>query len=59
MVIGITGTNGAGKGALVDYLVAEKGFTYYSSSGFLAEELDRRGIEKTRTNLRGVGNEFR
>lgn len=58
MIIGITGTNGAGKGAAVDYLV-EKGFTHYSSSGFLGEELDRRGIEKTRTNLRAVGNEFR
>ncbi len=59
MIIGITGTNGAGKGAVVDYLVQEKGFTHYSSSGYLAGELDRRGMEKTRTNLRTVGNEFR
>lgn len=58
MIIGITGTNGAGKGAVVDYLV-EKGFTHYSSSGYLGEELDRRGVEKTRSNLRAVGNEFR
>lgn len=58
MIIGITGTNGAGKGVVVDYLV-EKGFTHYSSSGFLGEELDRRGVEKTRSNLRAVGNEFR
>jgi dephospho-CoA kinase len=30
MIIGITGTDGAGKGAVVDYLVAQKGFTHYS-----------------------------
>jgi dephospho-CoA kinase len=59
MIIGITGTNGAGKGSAVAYLAAEKGFTHYSSSGYLAEELERRGVEKTRSNLRALGNEFR
>ena len=59
MIIGITGTNGAGKGVVVDYLVDKKGFTHFSNSGFLTEELTRRGLELIRPNLRLVGNEFR
>jgi dephospho-CoA kinase len=59
MIIGITGTNGSGKGAVVDYLVNEKGFTHYSNSGYISEELIRRGLELSRSNMRLVGNEFR
>lgn len=59
MVVGITGTNGAGKGVVVEYLVKEKGFTHYSNSGYISEELRRRGVELTRSNMRAVGNEFR
>ncbi len=59
MIIGITGTNGAGKGAVVEYLVEKKGFTHFSSSGRISEELKRRGMELSRTNMRIVGNEFR
>ena len=58
MVIGITGTNGAGKGTVVEYLV-EKGFVHYSNSGYISEELNRRGMELSRSNMRLVGNEFR
>lgn len=56
--IGITGTNGAGKGVVVDYLIG-KGFTHFSASGFLSEELLRRNLALDRNNLRMVGNEFR
>lgn len=59
MIIGITGTNGAGKGVVVDYLVQQKGFTHFSSSGRISEELTRRKMELSRTNMRLVGNEFR
>lgn len=59
MIIGITGTNGAGKGVVVEYLVKTKGFTHFSSSGRISDELVQRGMELSRTNMRAVGNEFR
>lgn len=58
MILGITGTNGAGKGVVVDYLKT-KGFVHYSSRDYLARELARRGLDETRPNLRALGNEFR
>lgn len=59
MIIGITGTNGAGKGTVVDYLVKEKGFKHYSARGFILKEVERRGLPPDRSSLRLVGNEFR
>ena len=59
MIIGITGTNGAGKGTVVDYLVREKGFAHYSARGFLAKELARRGLSLTREHTIPVANELR
>ncbi|MBR5146904.1 MAG: AAA family ATPase, partial [Bacteroidales bacterium] len=44
-IIGITGTIGAGKGTIVDYLVKEKGYVHYSVREFLAEEVKKRGLE--------------
>ncbi len=59
MIIGITGTDGAGKGTVVEYLVKQKGFTHYSSSGFVAEEIEKQGLEVTRNQLRLTANELR
>ena len=59
ILIGITGTNGSGKGVVVEYLVNQKSFAYYSNSGYISEELKRRGMELSRSNMRMVGNEFR
>lgn len=59
MIIGITGTDGSGKGTVVDYLVVEKGFTHYSARAIWIEEINRRGIETTRANMRIVANEMR
>ncbi len=59
MLLGITGTDGAGKGAVVDYLVKEKGFTHYSARAIWEEEFIKRGIESNRANMRLVANELR
>src|SRR3989344_3951257 len=42
MIIGVTGTNGAGKGTVVDYLVSKKGFKHYSAREFIVEEVIKR-----------------
>jgi dephospho-CoA kinase len=58
MVIGVTGTNGAGKGTVVDYLVT-KGFAHYSVRAFLIEEIERRGLVVDRSSMRDVANDLR
>jgi len=59
MIIGITGTDGAGKGAAVDYLVKEKGFVHCSARAIWEEEFVKRGIESNRANMRLVANQMR
>jgi dephospho-CoA kinase len=59
MIIGITGTDGAGKGTVVDYLVKEKGFTHYSSRELIVAEIEKRGLEVKRENMRIVANSMR
>ncbi len=59
MLIGITGTNGAGKGAVVEYLVAEKGFSRYSGRTVILEALHERGEESKRGAMREVANALR
>lgn len=59
MIIGITGTDGAGKGVVVDYLVKEKGFTHYSSRDLITEEVKKRGLPADRDHLRIVANDLR
>lgn len=58
MIIGVTGTNGAGKGTIVDYLV-QKGFKHYSASEFITEEIERRGLPVNRDSMRLVANDLR
>ncbi|MBP9816757.1 MAG: AAA family ATPase [Candidatus Pacebacteria bacterium] len=59
MILGITGTIGAGKGTLVDYLVTQKGFEHHSVREFLLEEIKKRGLPEHRGSMRDVGNELR
>lgn len=60
MIIGVTGTIGAGKGTVVDYLVKEKGFVHLSVRDFLVAEIRHRGMEaEDRSALRQVANELR
>jgi len=58
MVIGITGTLGAGKGTVVKFLLG-KGFKHYSVRAFLIEEILRRGLEVNRANMVIVANDLR
>ncbi len=58
MIIGITGTNGSGKGTVVDYLV-EKGFKHYSAREFITKEIERRGLPVNRDSTRLVANDLR
>lgn len=59
ITLGITGTIGAGKGTIVDFLVKEKGFKHYSVRSFLEKEIKKRGISATRENLHKVADDFR
>lgn len=59
MIIGITGTDGAGKGTVVDYLVSTKGFIHYHGRKLFIEEIVRQGLENNRANMRVVANELR
>lgn len=58
MIIGITGTFCAGKGTIVEYL-QKKGFRHYSMSGYITEEIKRRGLEVNRDNMILVANDLR
>jgi dephospho-CoA kinase len=58
-VIGITGTIGAGKGTIVDYLMKEKGYLHYSVRGYLTKEIIRRGMTVNRDSMVLVANELR
>jgi dephospho-CoA kinase len=58
-IIGITGTLGAGKGTVAEYLVEQKGFTHFSVRAFLEEEIVKRGLEVSRDSMVIVANDLR
>lgn len=59
IILGITGTLGAGKGTVVDYLVKNKGFVHYSVRGYLTREIQNRGLELNRDSMVLVANDLR
>ena len=59
MIIGITGTLGAGKGTIVRYLVEKHGFRHYSVRVWISEEIARRGLPINRDTMASVGNDVR
>ncbi|OGG62736.1 hypothetical protein A3C87_01370 [Candidatus Kaiserbacteria bacterium RIFCSPHIGHO2_02_FULL_49_34] len=59
MIIGITGSFGAGKGEVVEYLKKAHDFSHYSASGFITEEILRRSLPVDRDNMTAVANDLR
>ncbi len=56
--IGLTGTNGSGKGAAAKYFISKE-YAFYSLSDVIRKELKKDGVEPTRDNLIRKGNELR
>jgi dephospho-CoA kinase len=59
IVIGITGTLGAGKGTIVDLLTQEFGFAHFSVREFLIQEIIARNLEVNRDSMTLVANDLR
>ncbi len=59
MIIGITGTLGAGKGTIVDYLVRVRGFRHFSVREYITREIVRRGLTVNRDSMVLVANDLR
>lgn len=58
MIIGLTGTNGAGKGTVAEFLKS-LGYSYNSLSDAIRDELASLGLEASRENLIAAGNRLR
>ena len=58
MIIGLTGTNGAGKTTAAEHL-RSNGFAYHSLSDEIRAELESEGREASRENLIEAGNRLR
>ena len=59
MIIGITGTLGAGKGTVAKYLVERHHFMYLSVRNFLAAEVLRKGLIVNRDTITATANDLR
>ena len=59
LIIGITGTLGAGKGTIVEFLVREKGFNHFSVRHLLTREIKKRKLPVNRDSMVEVANDLR
>lgn len=59
LVLGITGTLGAGKGTIVEYLQKAFGFNHFSVRSLLIEFIEEQGLEVNRDSMVFVANELR
>ncbi len=59
MIIGITGTLGAGKGTVVQYLVKHKGFKHLSARALFQELMEKEGLPVNRDTMVAFANSLR
>ena len=59
MILGITGTDGAGKSTVVAYLVEQKRFVHKHVRTMLLKEADKKGLPHDRESMRLVANMLR
>lgn len=59
LIIGITGTLGAGKGTVVEYLVDNKDFNHYSVRDYITQEIKKRNLPVDRDHMVKVANDLR
>lgn len=59
MIIGITGTIGAGKGTVADYLISHEGYSHISARSLWTKELESRGLPVNRDEMTKLANELR
>ena len=59
IIIGITGTLGAGKGTVVEYLTQHKNFSHYAARQFIKDEVIKRGLPVDRDSFTSVSNDLR
>ena len=59
-IIGIVGSVASGKGVVTEYLIKKYGYTSFSLSSLVHDELKKRGITTfTRSTLQDIGDELR
>ncbi len=59
LIIGITGTLGAGKGTIVKYLTETRGFSHYSVRAYITQEIEKRNMPVNRDSMVIVANDLR
>ena len=59
MIIGLTGTFGAGKGVVAKFLVSNHNFKHFSARDFIVEEIKNRDLTVNRDTMTAVANDLR
>jgi len=59
LIIGITGTIGAGKGTIVEYLIEKNDFRHFSVRTYLTELIEARNMPVNRDSMVTIANELR
>ena len=59
ILLGVTGTNGAGKGVFVTYLKEQYGASHYSVRDYLVQSLKEKGLPTDRPAMRALANSIR